>query len=62
LRQVEALDAEEPTALWYLGIVAARERQAAKARDYWSRLLPKLAPNGEEARLVRSAIDAIEAK
>ena len=62
LRQVEAISPEEPTALWYLGIVAAQDGQADKARGYWTRLLPKLAPGGEEAKLVRGAIDAVKAK
>lgn len=62
LKEVEQLAPDEPAALWYLGILAARERQPDKARAYWTRLLPALSPDSEEGRLVRSAIDALRGR
>jgi len=62
LRQIEAVDPNEPTALWYLGLAAAQERQADAARQYWTRLLTQLPAGGDEARLVSTALEALKGR
>ncbi len=59
LRQVEVLAPDQPEVLWYLGIVAARDAHPAEARRYWARLLTQLPADGEDARMVRKAQDAL---
>ncbi len=59
LRQAEALSPDEPEVLWYLGVVAARDAHPAQARRYWTRLLPQLPPGGEDARMVKAAMDGL---
>ena len=59
LRQVEAARPDEPAVLWYLGLAAARDRQAEAARSYWSRLGSILPPDSDDARMVRAAIEAL---
>ena len=62
LRQIEAANPNEPTALWYLGLVAAQERQIDAARQYWTRLLVLLPAGGDEARLVSTALEALKGR
>lgn len=60
LRQVEVAAPDEPEVLWYLGIVAARDAHPADARRYWGRLLVKLPSDGEDAKMVKAAMDALK--
>lgn len=59
LRRVEAVKPDEPAVLWYLGLVAAREGQRDQGIAYWRRLLAQLPPESPDARMVRTAIDAL---
>jgi cytochrome c-type biogenesis protein CcmH len=60
LRQVQMVAPDQPEVLWYLGVVAARDAHPDEARRYWSRLLAKLPANGEDAKLVQTALDALK--
>jgi cytochrome c-type biogenesis protein CcmH/NrfG len=53
-------DPDEPAVLWYLGIDAARETRPADAREYWSKLLTKLPAGGEDAKMVKAAMDSLK--
>ena len=44
LKHLEALDADEPRALWYLGLAAAQAHQIDEAKAYWQRLLAVRSP------------------
>jgi cytochrome c-type biogenesis protein CcmH len=59
LRQVEAIDPDEPRVLWYLGAAAARDAHPDDARRYWTRLLARLPAGGENAGMVRAAMDSL---
>ena len=59
LRRIEAIDPEQPFALWFLGLAAAQTAQPADARRYWTRLLTKIPPGSDDARLIQSAVDAL---
>lgn len=60
LRQVQALAPNEAAVLWYLGVEAARDGKAPIARDYWNRLLKQLSPDGDDAKMVRAALDQVK--
>ncbi len=59
LRRVEAADPEQPLVLWYLGIAAAQDKQPDQARRYWGKLLTKLPPGSEDAKMIQSALDTL---
>jgi cytochrome c-type biogenesis protein CcmH len=59
LRQVEIIAPDQPEVLWYLGLAAARDAKPDVARGYWTRLRNKLPPNGEDAKTINAAIDAL---
>lgn len=59
LRDVAAVTPEAPEVLWYLGIVAAREGRPDEARQDWNKLLVLLAPGGEDAKMVKGALDEL---
>lgn len=59
LRQVESLAPGQPAVLWYLGLAAAQAGQAAEAREDWGRLLAVLPPDGDQAKTIRAAIEAL---
>jgi cytochrome c-type biogenesis protein CcmH len=59
LKHVEATDPDQPIVLWYLGLSAAQDARIDEARGYWSRLLTKMPPGAQEAKMVQSAIDAL---
>lgn len=59
LRQVQLVEPEEPTVLWYLGVAAARDGHPADARDYWTRLLTRLPP-GDDANMVKAALAQVK--
>jgi cytochrome c-type biogenesis protein CcmH len=60
LRQVETIAPEEPEVLWYLGVAAARDAHPADAKQYWARLLAKLPAGGEDAKMVKGAMDQLK--
>ena len=59
LRQVAAIAPDQPEALWYLGVEAAREGDVNEARRDWTKLLGTLPPDGDDAKLVKSALDTL---
>jgi cytochrome c-type biogenesis protein CcmH len=60
LQQVEAIAPDQPEALWYLGVQAARDGKVAEARSNWTKLLATLPPDGEDAKLVKQALDTLK--
>ena len=62
LRQVAAIMPDQPEVLWYLGVDAARAGNTEEARRNWTRLLGALPAGGEDAKLVKSALDALPGK
>ena len=59
LNHVQASDPDQPLVLWYLGIAAAQARHVEDARRYWTKLLTLVPPGGDDARMLRSALDAL---
>jgi cytochrome c-type biogenesis protein CcmH len=62
LHQVVALAPDQPEALWYLGVQAVHDGNPGEARQEWTKLLATLPADGEDAKLVKSALDALPAK
>ena len=62
LHEVQTVSPNQPEALWYLGIVAARAGKPAEARDDWTRLLAQLPADGADAKMVKAALKQIEAE
>lgn len=62
LRDVEKAAPNQPEALWYLGVFAARGGHLAEARDYWTRLLKVLPADSADARMVQTALQQVKAK
>jgi cytochrome c-type biogenesis protein CcmH len=62
LKQIEASDPQEPMVLWYLGIASAQDGHPEEARRYWSALLTKLPAGGEDAKMVKQAVDTLPAR
>jgi cytochrome c-type biogenesis protein CcmH len=60
LHQVEVIAPEQPEVLWYLGVAAARDAHPAAAKGYWTRLLTKLPAQGEDAKMVKGAMDTLK--
>ena len=60
LNEVEAVAPNEPEALWYLGIVAAREGHPDVARADWTKLLGQMPPDGDETKLVKDALATLK--
>jgi len=46
--------------LWYLGMAAARNGRPDEARRYWSRLLGKLPAEGDNTRMVKTALGSLQ--
>ena len=59
LRRIEAIQPNEPAALWYLGLAAAQGLKPDIARGYWTRLRAILPPDSDDGRMVRAAIEAL---
>lgn len=59
LKRVETSDPDQPMVLWYLGMAAVQDSHSEEARRYWSRLLTKIPPGTEDAKMIQSAIDAL---
>jgi cytochrome c-type biogenesis protein CcmH len=60
LHQVAAQAPDQPEALWYLGVQAARDGKPDEARRDWTKLLASLPADGEDAKLVKSALDTLK--
>jgi cytochrome c-type biogenesis protein CcmH len=59
LRQLNALDAKEPRALWYLGLAAAQAHEIDEAKAYWQKLLEVLPPDSTDRKMVSDALAAL---
>lgn len=59
MREINAVDPENLDALYFLGLSEAQTGNAAKARDYWTRLLAKLPPESEDRATIQSQLDAL---
>ncbi|MBN8910248.1 MAG: tetratricopeptide repeat protein, partial [Rhodospirillales bacterium] len=60
LREVAKVAPDRPAVLWYQGVVAVRDGKRQDARAAWTRLLAKLPPDSEDARLVKAALDQVK--
>ena len=60
LKEVQAVAPNEAEALWYLGIVAAREGHPDVARADWTKLLAEMPPDGDDTKLVKNALAALK--
>ncbi len=57
--QVNALDANEPDALWYLGLAAEQRGDRYRAISYWARLLALLPATNPQHAMVQHELDAL---
>ena len=55
MTQINAIDADQPDALWYLGLAAEQRGDAHRARTYWTRLADRL-PDGDERKSIRQRL------
>jgi len=56
LKELQALDANDPRALWYLGLAAAQAHQIEEAKAYWQKLLTVLPPDSADRKMVSDAL------
>lgn len=56
LHEAAALAPDAPEVLWYLGVVASHEGKSTEARQDWTRLLATLPKDGEDYKVVQSAL------
>jgi len=61
LTEVAAVAPDAPEVMWYLGVAAARDGRTAEAREKWTKLLASL-PDGEDARMVKAALETLQGK
>ncbi|SVE29804.1 uncharacterized protein METZ01_LOCUS482658, partial [marine metagenome] len=59
-RKVNELDASHLDAMWYLGLAASQQGRIVEARKFWRRLLERLPSNSEDARDIKTRIDALD--
>ena len=59
LKQLQAIDANEPRALWYLGLAAAQAHEVDEAKAYWQKLLKVLPADSDERKMVSDALAAL---
>lgn len=57
--RIEALDADHPRALFFLGEIAARAGRGTAAREYWQRLLAKLPKDSPLGAPLAARIEAL---
>lgn len=62
LRRVLAADPRQPSALWHLGVEAAKRGDMAEATALWQRLVAVLPADSPDVQLVRRAIEAVQRK
>ena len=60
--RIEALDADHPRALFFLGEIAARAGHGTAAREYWQRLLAKLPKDSPLGAPLAARIEALANK
>lgn len=60
--RIEALDADHPRALFFLGEIAARAGRGTAAREYWQRLLAKLPKDSPLGAPLAARIEALANK
>ncbi|MEK9596710.1 MAG: c-type cytochrome biogenesis protein CcmI [Rhodospirillaceae bacterium] len=60
--RIEALDADHPRALFFLGEIAARAGRGTAAREYWQRLLAKLPKDSPLEAPLAARIEALANK
>jgi cytochrome c-type biogenesis protein CcmH len=60
--RIEALDADHPRALFFLGEIAARAGRGTAAREYWQRLLAKLPKDSPLGAPLAALIEALANK
>jgi len=59
MTQINAIDANQPDALWYLGLAAEKRGDSHRARTYWTQLVSHL-PDGDEKQSVRKRLAALK--
>ena len=59
LKRLQALDADDPSALWYLGLAAAQAHELGEAKAYWQKLLTVLPADSDEHKMVSDALAAL---
>jgi cytochrome c-type biogenesis protein CcmH len=62
LKRLEALDANDPRALWYLGLAAAQAHRPDEAKTRWQKLLALLPPDSPEHKTVTAALAALSSR
>jgi cytochrome c-type biogenesis protein CcmH/NrfG len=62
LHQAAAIAPNQPEVLWYLGVDAIHAGRMEDARQDWTKLLSELPGDGQEAKLVKQALDALPRK
>jgi cytochrome c-type biogenesis protein CcmH len=62
LTQVASVAPDAPEVLWYLGVTAARDGRPVEAREKWTKLLRALPADGEDAKMVKAALDQLPAQ
>jgi len=60
LREVVAIEPDNPTALYYLGAAAAAEGHGGQARQYWEKLLAKMPADQPQRAEIKQKIDALK--
>ena len=60
--RIEALDADHPRALFFLGEIAARAGRGTASREYWQRLLAKLPKDSPLGAPLAARIEALANK
>jgi cytochrome c-type biogenesis protein CcmH len=56
MNEVVAKDPKQPMALWYLGLNAAQNGQAAEARQRWQALADQLPTGSDDRKMVEQAL------
>jgi len=62
LHQMAVIAPDQPEVLWYLGVEAATSGRPEDARRDWTKLLSQLPADDADAKLVRTALDALPKK
>lgn len=60
MREVVVVDPRNPDALYFLGVSEAQTGNAAKARDYWARLLAVLPEGSEDRAAIQRQMDELK--
>jgi cytochrome c-type biogenesis protein CcmH len=60
MREVVAVDPNNPDALYFLGISASQTGNPAKARELWTKLMTQLPEGSEDRAEIKKQIDALK--